>query len=70
MTVPDNTHGQEKESLFSRLRSSATRERMAYVGFIIAILFVGVGAGLYNVGAGFLASGVLLALFSYLLGSE
>ena len=43
---------------------------MAYAGFVIAILCVTIGAGMYHLGAGLIAGGLLLAAFSYLLGNE
>ena len=70
MTVPDNATGVESETSKRRISSFFTRSNMAFVGFLIAILCVAVGASMYHPGAGLIAGGLLLAAFSYLLGNE
>lgn len=61
--TPQQTQVKEKKHSF-------TRQRFAYFGFVLSILLVGIGAGLYHLGAGFFAAGLLLSIFSWLLGNE
>lgn len=61
--VKDDTSGKTLASFF-------TRPNMAYAGFLVAIICVGIGAGMYHLGAGLITGGLLLAVFSYLLGNE
>lgn len=43
---------------------------MAYVGFVLAVILVTVGGSFFHPGAGLVAGGLLLAVFSYLLGND
>lgn len=70
MTVPENETDVQDKTFSLIIATLFTRSNVAYVGFVVAILCVAIGASMYHLGAGLIAGGLLLSVFSYLLGNE
>lgn len=64
MTLP------QEETSTGRTSRVLTREYLAYAGAVASILLIGIGAAMFHPGAGLIAAGVAIGIFSYLLGAE
>ena len=52
------------------LRKVSTRQSASYLLMVAFIIFISIGAGMYNPAIGFIAAGIACGILGFLLGLE